>query len=50
MTDSGQNDPETQTMALYTPYFSETHQEVRRTVRKFVDQHIKPFINEWEEA
>lgn len=37
-------------MALYTPYFSETHQEVRRTVRKFVDQHIKPFINEWEEA
>jgi acyl-CoA dehydrogenase len=37
-------------MALYTPYFSDTHQQVRLTARKFVDQHIKPFINEWEEA
>jgi acyl-CoA dehydrogenase len=37
-------------MALYTPYFNETHNQVRLTARKFVDQHIKPFINEWEEA
>lgn len=37
-------------MALYTPYFNETHQQVRLTVRKFVDQHIRPFINDWEEA
>ena len=37
-------------MAMYTPYFNETHQQVRLTVRKFVDQHIRPFINDWEEA
>ncbi|MDO9177839.1 MAG: acyl-CoA dehydrogenase family protein [Agitococcus sp.] len=37
-------------MALYTPYFNDTHQQVRLTTRKFVDQHIRPFINDWEEA
>ena len=37
-------------MALYTSYFTDTHQQVRLTARKFVDQHIHPFINDWEEA
>ena len=37
-------------MSLYTSYFNETHQQVRLTARKFVDQHIRPFINDWEEA
>lgn len=37
-------------MSLYTAYFNETHQQVRLTARKFVEQHIQPFINEWEEA
>jgi acyl-CoA dehydrogenase len=37
-------------MPLYTSYFNETHQQVRLTTRKFVDQHIRPFINDWEEA
>ena len=37
-------------MSLYTAYFNETHQQVRLTARKFVEQYIQPFINEWEEA
>ena len=37
-------------MSLYTAYFNETHQQVRLTTRKFVDQHIRPYINNWEEA
>lgn len=34
----------------YTEYFNETHEEVRRTLRKIVAEHIAPHINEWEEA
>ncbi|MGH8491487.1 MAG: acyl-CoA dehydrogenase family protein [Moraxellaceae bacterium] len=34
----------------YTEYFNDTHEEVRRTVRKIVAEHIAPHINEWEEA
>lgn len=34
----------------YTEYFNDTHEEVRRTVRKIVAEHIEPHINEWEEA
>ncbi len=37
-------------MALYTRYFNETHEQVRLMARKFGEQHIKPFINDWEEA
>lgn len=37
-------------MSLYTPYFNETHQQARLTARKFVQQHIVPFIDEWEES
>lgn len=34
----------------YTEYFNDTHEEVRRTIRKIVAEHIAPHINEWEEA
>lgn len=34
----------------YTEYFNETHEEVRRSLRKIVAEHIAPHINEWEEA
>ncbi len=35
---------------MFTSYFNETHDEARRNIRRFVDRHIKPNINEWEEA
>jgi acyl-CoA dehydrogenase len=37
-------------MSEFTPYFNETHEQVRNTVRKFVAEHISDNINEWEEA
>ena len=35
---------------LHERYFGETQNIVRANVRKFVDQHIQPYIDEWEEA
>ena len=37
-------------MTEFTPYFNETHEQVRTTVRKFVAEHIAPDVHEWEEA
>lgn len=37
-------------MTEFTPYFNETHEQVRTTVRKFVTEHITPYVHEWEEA
>lgn len=37
-------------MTGFDEYFGETHRLVRQTVKKFVDQEIKPFVEEWEEA
>ena len=34
----------------FQEYFGETQNMVRASVRKFVDQEILPFINEWEET
>ena len=34
----------------YQLYFGETQNIVRETVRKFVQQEITPFVNDWEEA
>ncbi|WP_216829819.1 acyl-CoA dehydrogenase family protein [Alkalihalobacterium elongatum] len=34
----------------YEPYFTEEHDELRKTVRKFVEKEIAPFVDEWEEA
>lgn len=31
-------------------HFNETHEQVRQTVRKFIDTHVRPHINDWEEA
>lgn len=37
-------------MSVYSSYFNETHEQVRHSVRRLVNEHIKPFINDWEEA
>lgn len=31
-------------------YFNDTHEQVRMTVRRFVEREILPHVNEWEEA
>lgn len=31
-------------------YFNETHQQLRQSVRKFVEKEIRPYVAEWEEA
>jgi len=38
------------TAPTFTAYFNETHDMARDTTRRFVEQMIKPHINEWEEA
>jgi acyl-CoA dehydrogenase len=30
--------------------FNETHEQVRATVRRFVEKHVRPHIHDWEEA
>lgn len=37
-------------MAAAQPYFDESHQLVRDSVRRFVEREILPHIDEWEEA
>lgn len=37
-------------MSVFTAYFNETHDQVRATARRFVQDHILPHINDWEEA
>lgn len=37
-------------MSQYAAYFNETHEQVRTTVRKFVAEHITPYVKDWEEA
>ncbi|RLB88096.1 MAG: acyl-CoA dehydrogenase [Deltaproteobacteria bacterium] len=36
-------------MKGYQEYFGETHRMIRSTVKKFVEQEILPFVEEWEE-
>lgn len=33
-----------------TEYFNDTHEQVRLSARKFINTHVLPHINEWEEA
>jgi len=33
-----------------SPPFTEEHQELRETVRRFVEKEIAPHVMEWEEA
>lgn len=35
---------------VYEPYFTEEHEELRKTIRKFVNKEVAPFVEEWEEA
>lgn len=37
-------------MSNYPEYFGESHHILRRTVSRFVEKEIKPFVEEWEEA
>lgn len=37
-------------MPVGQDYFQETHQQARETARRFVQRHILPHIDEWEEA
>ncbi|WDP84186.1 MAG: acyl-CoA dehydrogenase family protein [Desulfobacter sp.] len=32
------------------PYFSKSHDQVRKAVREFIKKEVTPFINDWEEA
>ena len=32
----------------YEPYFTDEHHELRKTVRKFVEKEITPYVAEWE--
>lgn len=34
----------------FVEYFNETHNMVRQTAKRFVDQEVLPHINEWEES
>ena len=36
--------------SVYVSYFNETHGMVRDTMRRFVNEAVKPHIDEWEEA
>jgi alkylation response protein AidB-like acyl-CoA dehydrogenase len=33
----------------YQPYFTEEHDQLRKMIRKFVENEIAPFVDEWEE-
>ncbi|OLO37868.1 acyl-CoA dehydrogenase [Alkalihalophilus pseudofirmus] len=37
-------------MMPYEPYFTEEHEQLRKTIRKFVEKEISPYVEEWEEA
>ena len=30
--------------------FTEEHEEIRRTLKRFIDTEINPYVDEWEEA
>ncbi|PLR91608.1 acyl-CoA dehydrogenase family protein [Bacillus sp. T33-2] len=33
----------------YEPYFTEEHEQLRKTVRKFVEKEVTPYVDDWEE-
>ncbi|PTX61871.1 acyl-CoA dehydrogenase/citronellyl-CoA dehydrogenase [Melghirimyces profundicolus] len=35
---------------VYEPYLTEEHEQLRRTIRKFVDKEVTPYVEEWEKA
>jgi alkylation response protein AidB-like acyl-CoA dehydrogenase len=32
-----------------TPYFDESHERVRKAMREWVEEHIEPFVDEWDD-
>ena len=37
-------------LASRSDYFSDGHNDFRRSVRRFVEREIAPFVNDWDEA
>lgn len=37
-------------MNVYTSYFGDTHEQVRQSIRRFVEREILPQVQDWEEA
>lgn len=37
-------------LQLQTPFYNESHQQLRQQVRRFVGEEISPYIDDWEEA
>jgi acyl-CoA dehydrogenase len=37
-------------LSIYPQYFNDDHQLLRASVRRFVEQEILPFVDQWEEA
>lgn len=35
---------------LSSPYYDESHRRLRRAIREYVDEHILPYSDEWEES
>jgi acyl-CoA dehydrogenase len=35
---------------MYTPYFDETHDMLRKSVRTFIEREIRPHLDDWEDA
>jgi acyl-CoA dehydrogenase len=35
---------------MYRPYFDETHELLRKSVRTFVERDVGPYVDDWEEA
>ena len=36
--------------ARLSPFYTEEHEAFRRTVRRFVDREIMPYVDQWDEA
>ncbi|KAK7179941.1 acyl-dehydrogenase [Paraphaeosphaeria sporulosa] len=36
-------------LTLPSPYYNESHRKLRNTLRAYYDEHIKPYVLEWEE-
>ena len=34
----------------YKPYFTEDHDQIRKSIRKFVEKEVTPYVDEWEEV
>lgn len=35
---------------LSSPYYNDSHRRLRKAVREYLDEHVIPYEEEWEEA